>query len=225
MKIGEAAKETGLSVSNIRFYEKKGLLAPRRREESQYREYGPEDVRRLKEIMLLRKLGLSVESIYLLYHNQVDLNSLIRRQKDELSEQIEQLEGALKLCGILEEEHIIEEIDVDKWLHYVYEEEQRGQRFAQAEEWLEDLSEFTCMSSLRYDPYAGKLFQHRWVTRTLAVLIFLFFLLKTLSIWMKFDANFAKPSFWFWTILTAGYALQFLYFHWKRHKRGREEEK
>ena len=50
MKIGEAAKETGLSVSNIRFYEKKGLLNPRRREESQYREYGQEEVRRLKEI-------------------------------------------------------------------------------------------------------------------------------------------------------------------------------
>lgn len=30
MKIGEAAKETGLSISNIRFYEKKGLLEPAR---------------------------------------------------------------------------------------------------------------------------------------------------------------------------------------------------
>ena len=42
MKIGEAAKETGLSISNIRFYERKGLLCPRRKEESQYREYEPE---------------------------------------------------------------------------------------------------------------------------------------------------------------------------------------
>ena len=67
MKIGEVGKETGLSASNIRFYEKKGLLCPKRREESQYREYGPEDVRRLKEIMLFRKLGISVESIYLMY--------------------------------------------------------------------------------------------------------------------------------------------------------------
>ena len=72
MKIGEAAKETGLSVSNIRFYEKKGLLNPRRREESQYREYGQEEVRRLKEIMLLRKLGISIESIYLLYNGQAE---------------------------------------------------------------------------------------------------------------------------------------------------------
>ena len=34
MKIGEAAKETGLSISNIRFYEKKGLLEPEREAES-----------------------------------------------------------------------------------------------------------------------------------------------------------------------------------------------
>ena len=26
MKIGEVAKQTGLSISNIRFYEKKGLI-------------------------------------------------------------------------------------------------------------------------------------------------------------------------------------------------------
>lgn len=93
MKIGEAAKETGLSVSNIRFYEKKGLLTPRRKEESQYREYGPEDIRRLKEIMLLRKMGISVESIYLMYEGQAELSGLLQRQEKELAEQMEMLSG------------------------------------------------------------------------------------------------------------------------------------
>ena len=97
MKIGEVGKETGLSASNIRFYEKKGLLCPKRREESQYREYGPEDVRRLKEIMLFRKLGISVESIYLMYQGQADYDGLLLRQEEELSEQMEILKGALEL--------------------------------------------------------------------------------------------------------------------------------
>ena len=48
IQIGEAAKETGLSISNIRFYEKKGLLTPAKNEESKYREYSPEDISRLK---------------------------------------------------------------------------------------------------------------------------------------------------------------------------------
>ena len=48
MKIGEVANETGLSISNIRFYEKKGLLSPSRKEESGYRDYTKDDIKRLK---------------------------------------------------------------------------------------------------------------------------------------------------------------------------------
>ena len=49
MRISEVAKETGLSVSNIRFYEKKGLLSPERKEESNYRDYTEEDIKRFIE--------------------------------------------------------------------------------------------------------------------------------------------------------------------------------
>ena len=62
MKIGEVANETGLSISNIRFYEKKGLLTPSRKEESGYRDYTIEDVSRLKTILLYRKMGLPIRS-------------------------------------------------------------------------------------------------------------------------------------------------------------------
>lgn len=33
MRIGEIAKRTGLNISNIRFYERKGLLAPKREQD------------------------------------------------------------------------------------------------------------------------------------------------------------------------------------------------
>ena len=126
MKIVEVGKETGLSASNIRFYEKKGLLCPKRREESQYREYGPEDVRRLKEIMLFRKLGISVESIYLMYQGQADYDGLLLRQEEELSEQMEMLKGALELCRLLKGKGPASKLDVDGWLGYVYKEEKHG---------------------------------------------------------------------------------------------------
>lgn len=67
MKIGEVGNETGLSISNIRFYEKKGLLAPARKEESGYRDYTVEDVSRLKMILLYRKMRLPIETIYLVF--------------------------------------------------------------------------------------------------------------------------------------------------------------
>lgn len=66
MRIGEVAKLTGLSDSNIRFYEKKGLLASARVQESKYRDYTQEDVETLKRILLYRKLNISIGTgIYL----------------------------------------------------------------------------------------------------------------------------------------------------------------
>ena len=60
MRISEVAGLTGLNVSNIRFYERKGLLTPVREEESRYRDYTEEDVRRIKRILLYRKMGIPV---------------------------------------------------------------------------------------------------------------------------------------------------------------------
>ena len=39
--------------------------------------------------MLLRKMGLSVESIYLMYEGQAELSVLLKRQEQELAEQME----------------------------------------------------------------------------------------------------------------------------------------
>lgn len=223
MKIGEVAKQTGLSVSNIRFYEKKGLLNPRRREENQYREYESEDIRRLKEIMLLRKLGMPLESIYLLYQGQAEFGNLIRRQEEELKEQMEQLEGALNLCKLLEGKQKIEQVDVDTWLHYVQEEEGKGRRFAEAEEFLEDLAEFSRVASFRYDPYVGRFFQNHWVARTLAVLLALCLVMTAISVFVS-KRSWVRGAAWFWVVLLLGYGFQFYYFR-RRKRREEEEEK
>ena len=63
MRIGEAAEKTGLSISNIRFYEKKGLIGPDREPDSKYRNYTEDDLERLNLIILYRKMELSVETI------------------------------------------------------------------------------------------------------------------------------------------------------------------
>ena len=62
MKINEAEELLGISKANIRFYEKEGLLTPRRGE-NRYRDYSEEDLDRLREIVILRKLGISVQDI------------------------------------------------------------------------------------------------------------------------------------------------------------------
>ena len=62
MEIKEVEKLLSVSRSNIRFYEKVGLLNPARKENN-YRNYNEEDIDALKKILVLRKLGFSVEEI------------------------------------------------------------------------------------------------------------------------------------------------------------------
>ncbi|MHB8577309.1 MAG: MerR family DNA-binding transcriptional regulator, partial [Dehalococcoidia bacterium] len=47
LKIGEAARASGLSVPAVRFYESEALLGQAPRSEGGYRLYAPDDVRRL----------------------------------------------------------------------------------------------------------------------------------------------------------------------------------
>lgn len=170
MRIGEAAKETGLSVSNIRFYEKKGLLAPAREAESRYRDYTEEDISDLKRIMLYRKMNLSVEMIYLLKQGGVSFGDVLRRQMEDLKEQQEMLQGSIDLCERILKEPDPERIDVEYYLHYVEEEEARGQKFALVEELLDDASDFCGISKFRGDPLVGKFLINPWAARGIAAL-------------------------------------------------------
>ncbi len=60
--IGDMAARTGLSVSAIRFYEAKGLIAPIRSPGGQ-RRFRRADIRRLSFIRIAQKLGLSIDQI------------------------------------------------------------------------------------------------------------------------------------------------------------------
>ncbi|MEX1251648.1 MAG: redox-sensitive transcriptional activator SoxR [Hyphomonas sp.] len=62
MLIGDMAARTGLSVSAIRFYEAKGLIAPVRSPGGQ-RRFRRADIRRLSFIRIAQQLGLSIEAI------------------------------------------------------------------------------------------------------------------------------------------------------------------
>ena len=60
--IGELASRTGLSVSAIRFYEERGLVASFRSSGNQ-RRFLRADIRRLSFIRIAQRLGLSIDGI------------------------------------------------------------------------------------------------------------------------------------------------------------------
>lgn len=147
MKIGEVANETGLSISNIRFYEKKGLLAPSRKEESGYRDYTAEDVNRLKTILLYRKMGLPIETIYLVFQGSVSLKVALERQTQELVKQKEEIIASLELCQKALKDTNLETINVDTYLGFVASEEEKGKHFIEIQEIVDDFTEYTGLRS------------------------------------------------------------------------------
>lgn len=171
MRISEVAALTGLAVSNIRFYEKKGLLAVQREKESKYRDYSEEDIERLKIILLYRKMNFSIDTIYLLLQGKADLSEALIRQEEELAGQMDMLQGSIELCRKMQREPDPENINVDAYLHYVCEEEKNGKRFGELEELLEDLAVFSRVSVFRGDPHVGQLFQNVWVARGIALFV------------------------------------------------------
>jgi MerR family copper efflux transcriptional regulator len=63
MRIGEAAAAAGTTPRALRFYEQRGLLPPPVRTVSGQREYGPDEVARVRVIRDLLSVGLTVEDL------------------------------------------------------------------------------------------------------------------------------------------------------------------
>jgi len=62
LSIGELAQRTGLSVSAIRFYETRDLVAPYRNAGGQ-RRFERADIRRLSFVMIAQQIGFTIEQI------------------------------------------------------------------------------------------------------------------------------------------------------------------
>ena len=63
MRIGEVARQTGIGIETIRFYERKGLLAEPDRRPSGYRQYDNTVVARLRFIRRAKELGFTLSEI------------------------------------------------------------------------------------------------------------------------------------------------------------------
>lgn len=61
LTIGEVARQSGLSVETLRYYEREGLmLGPAQRDPSGRRRYGAEDLAWIGGLLMLRDTGMSV---------------------------------------------------------------------------------------------------------------------------------------------------------------------
>lgn len=61
MRIGELARQVGVSTDTVRFYERSGWLPRAQRQENDYREYGLADIEHLRLLIDLRRLDVPLE--------------------------------------------------------------------------------------------------------------------------------------------------------------------
>ena len=102
MYIGEVAKQTGLTIKAIRFYEEKGLIpAPKRL--GRYRVYTPSDIEVLVLIKEAKELGMTLSQLKNLIQYQggkVDwkrINTSLQVVKKELKNEIKRIERKIQL--------------------------------------------------------------------------------------------------------------------------------
>lgn len=127
MKINAVEKFLGITKANIRFYEKEGLITPSRTPNG-YRDYSEEDLTQLKTIIILRKLGISVQQIADILDGVLPLQDALDTNIQALQEEIKRLNGSLQLCRQLKTEEA-QAVDTARYWEIIQEKEQLGFQF------------------------------------------------------------------------------------------------
>lgn len=104
MKIGEVAKQSGLSAHTLRYYEKSGLFKASGRSESNYRVYTKNDLDTARFIKRARTIGFSLEEVStflsirsdLPAHVCADAKALADEKIVDVENQIAELQQVLK---------------------------------------------------------------------------------------------------------------------------------
>src|SRR5262245_55769661 len=97
MRIGELAREVGVSTDTVRFYERSGWLPPASRRDNDYREYDESAVEHLRLLIELRRLDLPLDDAARIAgwchsghcgETTAELPKLIEQRRAEIAERI-----------------------------------------------------------------------------------------------------------------------------------------
>ena len=102
--IREVIEITGITVNALRYYDSKGLLHPTVRNPGGRKEwlYDDEAVRRAKKILLLRRIGIPVESIAFVLEKVDRMDErLLKTRLDELREKRKAIDEQISVASML----------------------------------------------------------------------------------------------------------------------------
>ena len=97
MTILEMERRSGLERTNIRFYEREGLLTPERRDNG-YRDYSEDDLQLLLKIKLLRRLGFSLDAIRSLKDGGAAMEETLAHRLAAMGDERRALDATEEVC-------------------------------------------------------------------------------------------------------------------------------
>lgn len=102
LTVGRVARRFGITVRTLHHYDDIGLLTPSRRTSAGYRVYASEDLTRLSQIIVYRRLELTLDEIASLLDEGDDISHLVRQRErvmarlDEMTDLVEAIDQALE---------------------------------------------------------------------------------------------------------------------------------
>lgn len=98
-----------------------------KRNANEYRDYSEEDI---EKIFLFRKCNISIENIRLIFNESKTIYEVFKEQISVIENEIKEPEGAKIICNELaQEKSSIEQINTEKYLHMMHNEEEKGNKF------------------------------------------------------------------------------------------------
>lgn len=105
MTVTALARAAGLSRGTVLYYESIGLVKRPKRSGGNYRLYGEDDARRLRQICVLRAAGLTLADIRAaLDHAPGDFAAILDRRMIQIGEEMERLRGQQRAIARLLQE-------------------------------------------------------------------------------------------------------------------------
>ena len=107
MKVGELAKQMGITVRTLQYYDKEGLLSPSAESEGGFRLYTDKDMVKLTQILTLKQLGIPLRDIkkrIVSIDTPSDMATFLTEHETSIRKKIEDLTESLEELQALKEE-------------------------------------------------------------------------------------------------------------------------
>lgn len=91
LTVGQVADALGVTVRTLHHYDEIGLVTPSQRSQAGYRLYTSDDLRRLQNVVVYRRLGFPLDQIGQLLADGTDVVEHLRRQRATVTEKVAEL--------------------------------------------------------------------------------------------------------------------------------------